>query len=42
VVFDVHQEAEMMQEISADDGLPDICNNECPVEGTPEAQIESE
>ena len=37
VMLDIHQKTEMVQEISADDGLLNICNDECPVKSASEA-----
>ncbi len=42
VVFDVHQQTEVMQEDSDQDGLPNICNDECPTKCAPKTEIESE
>ncbi len=42
MVFDVHQQAEVMQEIGTEEGLLDICDNECPTKSTPKTKVERE
>ena len=42
MVFDVHQQAEVVREISTNDGFPNICDCECPAKSAPQTKIESE